>query len=399
MLAANKTIELLITSPYADFNVEITSKVGFFKRTGQSYKHAMRTTLPVDIFQNYGQGVHNGNKFPTGIQITSRKPIFVAAVSDYNSLSGEGYSAIPIRNIGSKYVVAAYPSGTKMVGVVATQDNTYVRAGLQAGKNSTTTVHIKYAGETAFFSSDDTIITTGGVISADAPISVFSGNMETYIKVGTPNYEIEMNIPVEKYSMQYIVPKIYGAKTIILRVIPSPDDHFATVYITGKDGFYQSIYKEFVNELSLKNFGYFINAQRNVMVSLYTKYESTGNESHAPFMTLLPAINQYSNNYVVTTPSTLKFNSYITVIFKQSDDENGLRINGGNLLFHAVDRTPISRFREQYLSISVPLDMNESAYTITHTDPNVKFGVLVYGYGKTSSTSYAYPGGFNFDNH
>lgn len=397
MDSVNKTIELLITSTYENFRIELSNRMGGFYRTGQSNNYTIRTTLPAGVFQNYGPSNHNGNIYPTGLHIASQRPIFVAGIIEYNSISGEGFSALPFRNIGSRYVVATYPSGIRTVGVVATKDNTYVRAALQAGNNHTTTYRIKYAGETLLLNANSSIVSTGGIISADSPISVFTGNMASVIKSGNSNFEVEMNLPVEMYTQQYIVPKIYGTGGIVLRVIPSPEDHFATVYINAKDGFYQNTYKEFVNDLSLKNIGYFINAQRNVMVSIYTKFDAPQNQTRSPFMTLLPGLNQYSNNYVITTPATLKYNSYATIIFKQSDDENGLRINGGNLLFHAVDRTPIERFREVYLSITVPLDMDVPSYSITHTDPTVKFGLLVYGYGKSSTSTYAYPGGFNFD--
>jgi hypothetical protein len=74
-------------------------------------------------------------------------------------------------------------------------------------------------------------------------------------------------LPVDKFAMQYIVPKVAKGKFIILRSVPAEDGH-TTVYITGKNGFYKNTYEKYVNTLQLHNDGYFINAQRPVMVTL-----------------------------------------------------------------------------------------------------------------------------------
>lgn len=111
-----------------------------------------------------------------------------------------------------------------------------------------------------------------------------------------------------------------------------------------------------------------------------------------PFMTLLPAIDHFSSNYVITTPTTSDFTNYVTVIINSNDNVDGLRLNGGNLLFHAVDVTPVEMFRTVYKSISASLDVKDTSFTISHIDKNVKFGLLVYGYKYRAA--YGYPGGF-----
>ena len=172
-----------------------------------------------------------------------------------------------------------------------------------------------------------------------------------------------------------------------MRIVPR--DEYSTVYITGKNGFYKNTYKQYVNELELPNDGYFINAQRPVMVSIYTTYEGPNLN---PFMTLLPAIKQFSDNYIITTPTINRYENYVTVIINQNDNEDGLRLNGGNLLFHALDITPITMFRDIFKSISVHLPNGEHIYKVTHLNKTVKFGLLVYGY--KYNAAYGYPGGF-----
>ncbi|CAC5418022.1 unnamed protein product [Mytilus coruscus] len=308
-------------------------------------------------------------------------------MNEYSCCSGEAFSAIPVKDIKRNYIIATYPEGTKSVGVVAIEDNTSVRAMLQPG-NSTMDVHIKYAFEGVLFTSDDVNISTGGTIESDKPIAVLSGNMDSLIHRGDRNFQTEMLIPTDQFAQRYIVPRIANAKHIILRIVAR--DPFSTVYITGKNGFYKNTYKQYVNELELSNDGYFINAQRPVMVTLYTIYE---NSTVNPFMTLLPAVDHFSSNYVITTPTNTNYTNYVTVIISSKDNEDGLRLNGGNLLFHAVDVTPVEMFRTVYKSISVNLNTKDTSFTISHIDKNVKFGLLVYGYKYRSA--YGYPGGFS----
>jgi hypothetical protein len=109
-------------------------------------------------------------------------------------------------------------------------------------------------------------------------------------------------------------------------------------------------------------------------------------------MTLVPAVKQFSNNYVITTPTMNRYDNYATVIIDARDREDGLRVNGAHLLFHAVDDTPIKMFNDVYRSISVRLDFNDTVYEIAHINKNVKFGLIVYGY--KDGSAYGYPGGF-----
>ncbi|XP_052081246.1 uncharacterized protein LOC127719271 [Mytilus californianus] len=383
----NISLELLITSPYTNYNVKISSQHNGLQLTGQANGHVIRTHVP-NTLQSLGKLSDNAyNIYDTGISISSNKPIFVAAMNEYSCCSGEAFSAIPVKDIRRNYIIATYPEGTKSVGVVAIEDNTSVRAKLQPG-NSTMDVHIKYAFEGVLFTSDDVDISTGGTIESDKPIAVLSGNMDSLIHRGDRNFQTEMLIPTDQFAQRYIVPKIANAKHIILRIVAR--DPFSTVYITGKNGFYKNTYKQYVNELELSNDGYFINAQRPVMVTLYTIYESS---TVNPFMTLLPAVDHFSSNYVITTPTNTNYTNYVTVIISSKDNEDGLRLNGGNLLFHAVDVTPVEMFRTVYKSISVSLNAKDTSFTISHIDKNVKFGLLVYGYKYRSA--YGYPGGFS----
>ncbi|XP_076086149.1 uncharacterized protein LOC143056866 isoform X2 [Mytilus galloprovincialis] len=385
----NISLEILITSPYTNYNVKISSKHNGLQLTGQANGHVIRTHVP-NTLHSFSKRSDNAkyNIYDTGITISSNKPIFVAAINEYSCCSGEAFSAIPVKDIGRNYIIATYPKEIKSVGVVAIEDNTSIRAKLQPG-NNTMDILIKNAFEGLLFTSDDINISTGGTIESDKPIAVLSGNMDSPINLGERNFQTEMLIPTNQFAETYMVPKIANAKHIILRIVAR--DPFTTVYITGKNGFYKNTYKQYVNQLELPNDGYFINAQRPVMVTLYTMYERS-NVTVNPFMTLLPAIDHFSSNYVITTPTTSDFTNYVTVIINSNDNVDGLRLNGGNLLFHAVDVTPVKKFNTVYKSISASLDVRYTSFTISHIDKNVKFGLLVYGYKYRAA--YGYPGGF-----
>ncbi|CAC5418020.1 unnamed protein product [Mytilus coruscus] len=153
--------------------------------------------------------------------------------------------------------------------------------------------------------------------------AVLSGNMDSPIYFGDRNFQTAMLLPTDQFDLRYIVPKIANAKYIILRIVAR--DLFSTVYITGKNGFYRNTYKQYVNQLELSDDGYLINAQRPVIVTLYTMYERS-TVTVNPFMTLLPAVDQFSSNYVITTPTNSNYTNYVTVIISSNDNVDGLRL-------------------------------------------------------------------------
>lgn len=382
----NKQLELLITSEHTHYSVVIkTAQDGRNVKQQRLYStnRVIRTTIP-STFEHAPLADEQHNlAYPTGILISSDKPISVVGMVDYGCCSGEAFNAIPTHSFGRRYILASYPNGTRSYGVVAAEDNTIIKSTLL--NKAYTRIKINTMESKIVNTGDDI---TGSFIESDKPVGVFSGNEETFINDKNGFFQTEMLIPVDKFAMRYIVPKVAKGKFIMLRIVPAEHSH-TTVYITGKDGFYKTMYDKYVNTVQLRNDGYFINAQRPVMVTLYSSYESPNLH---PFMTLLPAVKQFSNNYVITTPTMNKYDNYATVIIDARDGEDGLRVNGAHLLFHAVDDTPINMFNNVYKSISVRLDFNDTVYEIAHINKNVKFGLIVYGY--KAGSAYGYPGGF-----
>ena len=113
-------------------------------------------------------------------------------------------------------------------------------------------------------------------------------------------------------------------------------------------------------------------------------------ESHG-FSTIIPPVTSYTNFYRFLTPSVTTFTHHAAIMVLSSN-KDGIRVDQ-TLPTIARQETVVV----QSTSYSVRyLNLTSGQHDITHVDPAVSFGVILYGFGVSGTGSFAYPGGFRF---
>lgn len=166
------------------------------------------------------------------IEIESDQPITVSGLSS-QTLSTDGYSAIPVSKWGREYVIHSWPNDIYMHDtsdpisqiprssqfmVIASENNTVIEftprsrtmRQIQPGESTIITLN---KGQ-CYLVKSDTLPSgqgdlSGTIIRADKPIGVFSGHIRTAIPLGltefdSKNHLIEMLHPTEQWGTSFI---------------------------------------------------------------------------------------------------------------------------------------------------------------------------------------------------
>ncbi|XP_076447071.1 uncharacterized protein LOC143284269 [Babylonia areolata] len=181
-----------------------------------------------------------GNVIVSTNQVVERKAVLVVAthpVSVYGlsikHRTSDGYTAIPMEALGTRYVVATYEYNDAQLVVAAAENDTEVTVTVRVLKATTcggvvldTTdsaqMHFRlHAQDTVRVLCDGDI--TGSVVNSSKPVAVISGN--SCAKVPTMrqyrDHLVEMMVPVQALGKRYLLHAFQGRTTgAIYRVVP-----------------------------------------------------------------------------------------------------------------------------------------------------------------------------------
>ena len=238
---------------------------------------------------------------------------------------------------------------------------------------------------------------TGTRIAADNPVSVFVGHKCTYVPAGSRacDHLTEQVPPTATWGTSFLASSFLGRSSgEIYRVLAAHDLTTVTVNCTT--------FSELLS-LSLDSAGNWV--EFNTTANSFCSIESnnpvlvmefglgfTLDGVGDPFMTMIPPIKQYDNNYdlnVLPEFSTNYISVFVAPEYYQSDqifvDSSDLQ-NSNWTAVSCSDNTVCG-----YIT-RVPLDSGE--HKLYHEDAYARIGVLAYGFNQ--STSYGYPGGLQF---
>ena len=165
------------------------------------------------------------------IEIESDQPISVSGISS-QSLSTDGYSAIPVSKWGREYVIHSWPNDIYMHDddpqgkiprssefmIIASEDNTVIEFAprsrtLRQIQPDESTIITLNKGQ-CYLVQSDTLPSgegdlSGTIVRGDKPIGVFSGHIRTAIPLGltefdSKNHLIEMLYPTEQWGSSFI---------------------------------------------------------------------------------------------------------------------------------------------------------------------------------------------------
>ncbi|XP_021339632.1 IgGFc-binding protein-like [Mizuhopecten yessoensis] len=330
-----------------------------------------------------------------GVILTSDSPVSVTAFNLYFSSASGGYLALPVESLGVNYIVGtARPNyalfetyGTSFA-VGAPYDNTVVNITLStSGISVPGQFHREGDKITVVLDKLDTFYIetntlnqdlTGTHILSDKPVVVVSGNLCSY-GYGGCNHLVEYLPPVSKWGTRFMVPPITRSISCIIRIISSVSNTNVVVISDTSNKTYSVSTHVDINTNSTQP--YAISSDHPVLV-LLSIYERTVE------MTLVPSINQFSNEPVlVSTPTSFVYDNYIVVSI-QTINQSGLQLrtvygtdlsNVGSVSFPDADG-------EMYSFITVSCN---NKCSVQHNDTDVAFSVIVYGF--EINAVYAYP--------
>jgi hypothetical protein len=391
--------------------------------TGTGVSRTVPLAMPnvlveVNINMMFGDFVELDDVFGTANEISAKSFHILAEDeitlygANIRSKSADAFLGLPQDVLTGRYIVLAYPNGFSGIAssgnydtpsqfaVIATEDGTSIRITPQNGliinrrPSAPFTVNLDrgevYFGQADVFSDQEQDV-SGTEILATKPVAVFGGNKRTSIPTRVGNYR--------DYLVEQLPPVNLWGKEVLLAphaiVAPTPDTAVVRVLsanpgtivkITNANGemTYQlgagvSLELPLIEPMS-------ITATEPILVAQYEHSAATDDASDMgdPFMMLATPSEQFQREYTIGSISHPEFQKHFINIIAPGDAIGSLRIDGQPV---TAEFKPMPGSNYRYAQISV----NSGSHHITADSP---FGLYAYGYGQ--STSYGYPGGFDF---
>ncbi|XP_063442778.1 uncharacterized protein LOC134723070 [Mytilus trossulus] len=388
-----KSIKLIITTDHTA-TVNIYSPYSGVNKTvfvNQSVAHVDLPNSIDSIFTGFTS---------RGIHILSDKPISVVGFSKLysrNCCSALAFNALPAdkkgkyfkiqtlfrnsKDIQSFGIVSVYPDTSVDIKSIAQQPLTI--SGKTLYNHDNVTITLKQL-QCYYYETNVNFDISGLEITGTKPFVVFSGNkqVDTFINLESA---VESIPPTDTWGKQFIVPLI-KATTIYLKIVMNNPKN--VVNITGNN-YFRSFTSSYKIQVELPAGSYAVTAKQSILLSVFTKYVNT---SISPFMSIIPAITQFSNDYIVAGPSIfsylhIPYRNFLSIVIDQIY-ASGLRMNGN--VVQALEETSIPLENVNYKCMIVNLS-GSSADKISHLQSNIMFGAIVYGYGYDEA--YGYPAG------
>ena len=235
---------------------------------------------------------------------------------------------------------------------------------------------------------------SGTRVVSTKPISFFSGHRCTNIPTGVRYCDIltEQVPPTNTWGRFFLGASFLGKSSgALYRVLTASDSTTVTVNCTtmAQPTIYTlstaGSWQEFE---ALANSFCSIESNNPVLVMEFAKGFTLDNTGD-PFMTMIPPVEQYSNNYVFNVLSEFTTN-YITVyVAPEYFQPERIFVDDSNLLTDSW--TAVYCSTGTLCGYVTRQSLTAGEHRLYHTDADARIGVSAYGFN--SANSYGYPGG------
>ena len=355
------------------------------------------------------------------IEIESDQPISVSGISS-QSLSTDGYSAIPVSKWGREYVIHSWPNDIYMHDdepqgkiprssefmIIASEDNTVI----EFAPRSRTSGQIQ-PGESTIISlnkgqcylvKSDTLPSgegdlSGTIVRGDKPIGVFSGHLRTAIPLGltefdSKNHLIEMLYPTEHWGSSFItVPFTNDGTGDFFRIhCIAPNTKVTVKGWNINQTFTLSNPGDF-RTLSFIRDPLHIESDKPISIAQYMTSSFSSNDrlqNFDPCMMLIPSTEKSiksANFHVIANPATnpKQFAQHFISLVCTEDAVDHVMLDN-RLIRNAISNFPNQRVNgTQMFYVTVPVTPGFHRLTTME-------GAFIAGlYGIGSDDAYAYP--------
>lgn len=355
------------------------------------------------------------------IEIESDQPISVSGISS-QSLSTDGYSAIPVSKWGREYVIHSWPNDIYMHDddpqgkiprssefmIIASEDNTVIEFAprsrtlgqVQPGESTIITLN---KGQ-CYLVKSDTLPSgegdlSGTIVRGDKPIGVFSGHLRTAIPLGltefdSKNHLIEMLYPTEQWGSSFItVPFTNDGTGDFFRIHCIAPNTKVTVkgwninqtFTLSNPGDFRTL--SFIRDPLL------VESDKPISIAQYMTSSFSSNErlqNFDPCMMLVPSTEKSiksANFHVIANPATnpKQFAQHFISLVCTEDAVDHVMLDN-RLIRNAISNFPNQRVNgTQMFYVTVPVTPGFHRLTTME-------GAFIAGlYGIGSDDAYAYP--------
>ncbi|XP_053376225.1 uncharacterized protein LOC123535230 [Mercenaria mercenaria] len=338
------------------------------------------TTLSVysDVFTRGGTFTEK-----TGIFLRTDVPVavFVSSYKFYQAVM-ETYLALPVSYLGTRYKAASYlpyHSYVSEMMIIGISDNTTVT--MTGHRRNTTFLTLNRSDVHQIDSKTDVSFTS---VLSDKPVAVLSGSTcnGTLGPRGKALCDqlVEQMVPEHLWGETVIVPPVFPKLGFVLKVFSFDN---AAVCLKNHSE------TRCVRQCLMGASPVLVTSNASINVVQYSvgqKYY----EDDILFMTVIPGIKNYLNNYYFVVPNIYSRYANRLAIVVPSVEVGGLLLDGLQLGQAETFTVPEPFSNYTILIVYVRTGYHE----LYHTNKNVTFGVIAYAIG--DNTGYGFPVGFGF---
>ena len=376
------------------------------------------------------------NTFPRARSDGIPKGIYLKTSSDDITVVGQSgghntidtFLAVPMKNLClSEYIyypfsVETYVHADASFAIVGTEDGTTITIRVSVNSkisfNSTTDWKRLHSGEkrsyvinrlqTVYVSAYLTDL-TGSKVIADKPLSVISGHECAFVPDYTSacDHLVEQVLPTALWGTTYFIAPLAIRKSYTLKIVAADDETKLQIVCNGNetnlvidDGEHvEQVYRnqEYCAVYSNKKISV-------VQLSHGTDEDNVGD----PMMTLVPAVNDYSNKIFSSTSHDATFNGHSRflniIVMPEYYQPHLITVNAGSMneTLESYNWVPIivNNTIKAYAS-QIYLNFSEGIFQVTHFNNSALMSAIHYGFlineagGKNSRAGYGHPAGLN----
>ncbi|XP_053381634.1 uncharacterized protein LOC123562988 isoform X2 [Mercenaria mercenaria] len=326
-----------------------------------------------------------------GIKITSEHDISVLVTNAYNNVYNfDTYNILPVAEIGNNYIISSYMSTLTGYGsvflVVGNANNTNVT--IANGTNVLRSVVLNPFD--VFQYECDLCDPTGMNVISSENIYVVAGSTFTGIPFGSEEYIAAEMLPTSTWSYKYIVAPELPKSAFMLRILSESSFDVTISNLTRTYRFSVSTADQYFETEAVV-----VTAERPFSATQYGVNYDYDHTTGDPFMTVVPSVDQYINDYTFTVPHAYYGVKQYSAIIVPKLSIDGLVLDGSSVQSYNAKSIAVPSPFDNYTILTFPV--NEGYHHFYHTSPSVTFGVFMYGHGGqgSSALSYGFYAGFN----
>lgn len=386
-ITTNVTISSPAFSLYGDQPFLVRSDY-YFRKT-LPYNIMAYNSNAYDIKDIRAAGIEIIADLPVSVNVLPLKPSFIV-----NRASADETVIIPEKYLGTEYITFVPTSEVSEEGrvgtfsVTAIKDNTFVQIIFKTGEIDNVTLNKL---DVYRRKGDDL---SEAFISASAPVHVQVGHVCAKL-ASTPNDPdrpcsvlITDLLPIASLKTVYIVPRLLH--NFMSLAITAPFDQ-TDVQILAKDGtvwtpgsVMDGRTSLFLNLFDHPDNQYTIVASKPIQVIQIGREPLTTSNRGAPSMTIVPAVDQYTNFYKVA--NQFHAEGIVCAIVEQSKS-SGLHVETINQSVIPKGNDTVTVPQIGVFTIVYTQVEDISVTSIYHDDPDVNFGAMFYAYSYKKGTA------------